>query len=405
MGANAIAQLQRATRDYFTELAPQDGGPTRLAFEYVGRPVDPADFRPPPGVPDGPWPRGAEATARLTNVTMRVTAGTGLRTLLSVSGVEDIVLASEAVAGLSAARQAVFERIKSEVERTYEASRVVSLDGPRDYLPVDIDPRCWFDDNAPGWTHYGFKSGADPQDPNPDPDLAEPQWQFQIADPPLQAMLDQPPAVSQPLWQPIVDGALADGPLVDPPVDPVVNPVEVVIDPVDPVDPIHTNDTNPVIINGVATDPVTSELAMFERVNASRPIPTAPVQADRISVDFDYQLVTVTRPWWCAPLLELNDWCVPGMARGHLSDGKDKGNTGTAPTLPVAFLMLRNLRISAHWTEQDLTALTGSMGLGPFSLIGRSVTTTEAEAELIVPGCQLVAWLCVTLPALPPADG
>jgi hypothetical protein len=73
-----------------------------------------------------------------------------------------------------------------------------------------------------------------------------------------------------------------------------------------PVGPVITNPVDVNVTNAIVADPVTSELAMFERVNASRTIPTAPVQADRVSVDFDYQLVTVTRPWWCAPLLELN---------------------------------------------------------------------------------------------------
>jgi len=394
MGANAIAQLQRATRDYFTSLAPADGGPARLAFEHVGRPLDPADFRPPPGAPDLPWPRGAEATARLTNVTMRVAAGTGVRTLLSASGLEDIILAAEAVAGLSAAQQAVFERIKSEVERTYEASRVISLDGPQDYRAVEVDPRRWFDDNAPGWTHYAFKSGDD--EPGPGTEPAEPPWRFQIADPPLQAVLDQPPEVSRQLWQPVVDELVVDGPLVDPSVELPADQLVVAAE---------SFDSDPADMNPAGTDPAVRELAKFERVNAPRLIPTAPVQADRMSVDFDYQLVTVTRPWWCAPLLELSDWCVPGMERAHLSDGKDEGNAGTAPTLPIAFLVLRDLRISAHWTEEDLTALTGAMGLGPLSLLGRTLTTTEQEAQLTVPGYQLVAWRCATLPPLPPAAG
>src|SRR5262249_8324374 len=152
------------------------------AFEQLGHPLDPADFRPPPQAPDGPWPRGAEATARLTNLTMRVSNGTGVRTLLPATAVEEFVLAAAAVPGLPAAKAAVFDRIKNEMDRTYEASRTVSRSGPLEYLPVQVDPVQWFRQDAPGWTHFTFTSGDDA----PTPDPTTPQWQFQLADPLLQ---------------------------------------------------------------------------------------------------------------------------------------------------------------------------------------------------------------------------
>ncbi|MDG4798149.1 hypothetical protein [Micromonospora sp. WMMD1082] len=446
MAENGIATLQRAVRDYFESLVPEGIGPAALAFEQIGRPLDPADFRARPGVPAGP--AGAEETARLTNHTMRVSAGIATRTMLPLTSLQDFVLAAEPAAGLDAPRVALFERIKAGIAREYASSRQVSLYGPDEYVAVAVDPRRWYDADG-GWTRYRFDTGSPPATgavTDPPAGGAEQAWAFQLAEPELAEVLDQPPTATRELWQSLVE---QPGPLDDPAelsalaVDRVrveladlldrfhqgglryrPGTVPEIGDRVDVLDAVRVADLAipdvaqrafAVESYRIANDlPAPAALADFvelvevaERyrvVAAPRPV-VVPVHTGRVTVDFEYQLVSVARDWWCAPLLELGSWHVPGIRRGQFSDGRSRENAGRAPTVPVAFLAVRDLRLTGTWTAQDRDALGRSMALGPFSLLGRSVNAQAEEVTVTVPGCQLVAWICETLPMLPPAEG
>lgn len=425
---NGIARLQRAVRDYFESLVPEGTGPAALAFEQIGRPLDPEDFRLAPG-----GSAGGEEIARLTNHTMRVAAGVATRTMLPLTSLQDFVLASEPASGLDGGEVALFERLKAGIAREYANSRQVSLYGPDEYVAVAVDPRRWYDVAASVWTRYSFDTGSPPPAGTvTDAPVAtdERKWVFQLADPQLEVLLDQPPTATRELWRSLVE---QPDPLDDPAELPALTgeyvdrelrhlidrlhqrPVPVPTRPADLVLPERVLDRFAVQSYRIAddrADPVvlTDFVELVEVAERCRrlvaPRPRAvPVHSGRVTVDFEYQLVSVGRDWWCAPLLELDSWRVPGIRRGQFSDGRARDNKGRAPTVPVAFLVVRDLRLSGTWTAQDRDALGRSLSLGPFSLLGRTVDASEEEVEVTVPGCQLVAWICETLPVLPPVEG
>ena len=97
-----------------------------------------------------------------------------------------------------------------------------------------------------------------------------------------------------------------------------------------------------------------------------------------ISVAYDSTLVSIQRPWLEFDVLSLPYWDMEGAYTvGGISAGADGDNTNSAwPLLPVAFVAIKNLAISANWGHQDsdkisrATKVGGSVGYGPFKLSG-----------------------------------
>ena len=125
------------------------------------------------------------------------------------------------------------------------------------------------------------------------------------------------------------------------------------------------------------------------------------VTSKTLSLSFDYCLVTVTRPWVSTEFLTIKDWYLPGSRAGDISSGNGSGD---APfeVMPVAALVVKNLRIKADWSHSDQASIQDSVALGPFSLVGRSINSISGE--LTCPGMQIVGWVCEPMPMLPPAS-
>lgn len=111
-------------------------------------------------------------------------------------------------------------------------------------------------------------------------------------------------------------------------------------------------------------------------------------------------------PWWDGVFLADPGWFIPGMPRGGLLPAPD-GAAGHAYGLPMAMVIVQNLRVSGQWSAEASAALASRGGtLGPLSLFGASVSTAADGVTVTYahPGMQVVALLCSSLPILPPAD-
>jgi hypothetical protein len=120
---------------------------------------------------------------------------------------------------------------------------------------------------------------------------------------------------------------------------------------------------------------------------------SGPIEAPGIDVDFDYCVVDLTRRWLHEPFLFNPSWSVPGIQKGQLSANDGRG----LAWLPVGFVAIKQLRIRAHWTDEDVSRLSNGYALGPF-LIDSDVV----EGSLRHDGIQIVGWFLKQLPALPP---
>jgi hypothetical protein len=125
-----------------------------------------------------------------------------------------------------------------------------------------------------------------------------------------------------------------------------------------------------------------------------------PVAAATVNLSFDHCIVTLQYPWFPQVFLMDRGWYVPGYVKGSFSNGTGNGDTGYLPVLAGGFVVIRNLKISGQWTNQDLAAVQGSAAFGPFSLIGRSYDAHTGT--LSCPGMQIIGWFCEALPVLPP---
>jgi hypothetical protein len=131
-----------------------------------------------------------------------------------------------------------------------------------------------------------------------------------------------------------------------------------------------------------------------------------------VAVHLEHQCVTLGRftagqPWWDGVFLSDMGWYVPGMGRGGLLPAPDGADTGSSYGLPIAMILVQNLRVSGQWSQNAATALSAHGGtIGPLSLFG-AVAKTEADGVTVTyahTGMQVVALLCSPIPVLPPID-
>jgi hypothetical protein len=171
--------------------------------------------------------------------------------------------------------------------------------------------------------------------------------------------------------------------------------------------------------------------------------------ATNLSIDFEYGIVQIVRPWLITDLFHLRHWKMDGAGPKEVSDGTINGQVGNAtkimPLIPTHFLCIRNVTISAqHWGSVKTTlerswgrqggseSSSSSSGGGGFNVplcgfISLSASAHHSEShydggftdeggrfhsddygarfegeKLTIKGTQIVAWLSEIVPAAPP---
>jgi len=322
-----------------------------------------------------------------------------------------------------------FAAIKSNALKIWNNITLESSSGLMlQFKPSLAAPGNWHDESAAEiWTHYSFAVNA-PAAPLPTP----PKWpiwrlklddstlrgvigprRFQVSDPILKAISENPvqpspAAVVSPANVMVTEPALA--PLRRPAMFeragmPIARfaatPVEEVR--LSPALAHATAETAAVQPAFRLHDKISLQLGavdVSERFQLAQVIgTTAPTQSavtDSISVDFEYCLVKISRPWYVDSFVADGSWCVPAVAKGSVSSG----NVLTAfSMLPIAFVTIRNLVIEANWAASDLTSAAQATDFGPFKVDAGIVQNKLSHA-----GIQVVGWLLQTLSALPPND-
>jgi hypothetical protein len=128
-------------------------------------------------------------------------------------------------------------------------------------------------------------------------------------------------------------------------------------------------------------------------------LPAQPVSSRNFQLSFDYCVANVSRPWLSPAFLQDPRWYLLGEQSGSRAVGKYESKAYRFAFLPAALVVLKNLVISAEWSQEDRIYAQSAASLGPFALVDKSF---EGES-LKSPGMQIFAWLCQVMPALPPA--
>lgn len=137
-----------------------------------------------------------------------------------------------------------------------------------------------------------------------------------------------------------------------------------------------------------------------------------------LSISAKMMTVTIERPWFSNALFKTNGWKLTGQTPGYVSDGKLDANNANAlmPVVPTAFVLVKDVQITANWTEQDSAALStatqakGGISFGPFHAGGDSGSSSSSNSSvsnfkggtLSLPGTQVVAWVNQITPLSPP---
>ncbi len=168
----------------------------------------------------------------------------------------------------------------------------------------------------------------------------------------------------------------------------------------------RTPKVNPVLVQPVTAQPVKElildrskllgrnwELKQLVNKQILEQSQTETIQSSQISVSFDYCWVNIDRVWFYNPYLQMKNWYIPGLQIGE--------TTQAFPAIPIAVLLVRNLRIQSNWQTQELQSVQSSIALGPFSLVGRSIE--QGTGAIVQSGMQAMAWVCQVMPTLPPS--
>lgn len=162
---------------------------------------------------------------------------------------------------------------------------------------------------------------------------------------------------------------------------------------------IATSEAESISVTPSVVQPVSmvaSQRVIAQLISVSN---TQMVEAEHLSVSFEYCLVKLSRSWWDGLFVATKGWYIPTYGIGDLSLGSADGSGGQCPALPTAMFLVRNVTISGSWSEQDRTAIPNAASFGPISLIGRSI---DSSLTISIPGMQIVGWMADILPVLPP---
>lgn len=171
--------------------------------------------------------------------------------------------------------------------------------------------------------------------------------------------------------------------------------------------------------------------------------------ATGLTVDLEYGMCEIMRPWLLTDLFRMRNWYLRGEKAGVISDGTITNQLGKEqpllPMIPTHFLVIRNVKITAiHWgsvrdtlesqwakqhseSEAHSSSTSGGVDipvLGPFSVsagFSRSDSHYQGDFKdesgsncrddygsffegdtLCINGAQIVAWLGEIVPAGPP---
>jgi hypothetical protein len=119
---------------------------------------------------------------------------------------------------------------------------------------------------------------------------------------------------------------------------------------------------------------------------------------NRVDVTFKYQVIGIDRDWLFMPFLTSTNWYIEDARRGSLTVG-DADGKGLLTFTATRAIAIKDLVIEAQFSAADADALSGAFAIGPFAVGDQA---TIQNGRLTIPEMQIIAYLDVPLPLLPP---
>jgi hypothetical protein len=271
------------------------------------------------------------------------------------------------------AEQATFLKLQGQAQRLLDEQK--STMNLVDFLPVQFTPQFWFNPaDTSNWSTYSTKSSPPPNQP-PAPPVKIAPWRWRMVTPEVRAP-----------WSELQLAARAHAPT-----------------PARPIKHLTTREAR------LAEPARAGALRGWKgrgavdsaAVSVARQLPQATPSSDGFSLFFEYCLVDVARPWLSSTFLRQPGWHVPGATAGSWALGKYAAVTQPFGYLPAKMLVVKNVSVTAQWSEEDLSRIRATpAALGPLSLLRFEFT----NGELRWPDMQILGWLCQVMPVLPPTS-
>lgn len=128
-------------------------------------------------------------------------------------------------------------------------------------------------------------------------------------------------------------------------------------------------------------------------------VQTRPLNSSGFSLSFDYCLVQLHRYWFDTRIFDSPElWYALTQNEAAYSTGKKNAeNHGLLRCVTKAMIVIKDLKITANWSEEDSVSATSSVGLGCFNLTKSQFSNNQLSA----PSIQIIGWICEVLPKLP----
>lgn len=364
----------------------------------------------------------------------------------TVTGQYDQILSAASYGAQPASDDAVaaFLQSKGIARRTFDETQV-SVDVAQCYWPASFVPAVWFDDqDSTIWSAYSSSTGesttadSPPPTPSPAPTMVRTDWSWRVITPDVSPNLDlvrrlqatpapqryasdvyrsniaafssaaTATAARPDLVMPAV-GNFAAQPAAPAAMSFAAAPTERLAFSrlATPATPTATFTRSAaltavewprapdVAVTGMRLNPITATNAAFSSLVSN--LPVQPTSSKNFQLSFQYCVANISRPWLSSDFLTAATWYLPGLSAGGLARGSYQKGSQRFAYLPTKLLVVKDLTITAQWSDQDRAFAQSSASLGPFSLLN-----TQFEKDtLTAPGMQIIAWFCQVVPTLP----
>ena len=438
--ALSLDAIYKPFNDFFTQKFAADGAPVEFRFARVPRAFADSDFTLPtqPGADPSPVV-AAEVLSIVVDRVMRLdddgqTVWQGPSAISDLYGDEilgpaipfvppEVTDDTERQADIDA-----FVAAKADAILLRQNNKSSSLiRGPgAEFYPSTAEPAAWWDRTNDGvWTHQSFDvegavTAPPPGAPQP-PDLLR----MKLSDAALTTILNvnqaPPPSEGPPVFR-VPPGliarfaAAAPAPTPEPqPERPVMMRAEmplarrgiwagaasrigggVIAAEQPPPPPPPAPDTTSFsqhdqLLQVLRAAPIAERLDVDSVLEQDAP--RQPVVTNNATISFSYCVVTIDRGWFHEAFIRNPFWKVPGQGKGQLSANDGHGLS----VLPVGFVAIKDLSITAPWTPEDISNLENSVQFGPFNF-----DSTVTNGAIGHAGIQIVGWMLQDMPDLPP---
>ncbi len=116
------------------------------------------------------------------------------------------------------------------------------------------------------------------------------------------------------------------------------------------------------------------------------------------SISFRFCRVNIDCDWMKLALLSNPSWYMFGYPAGEYSNNSAENNTGLFPMVPVSFIVVSNLKITANWSSEDKNAIQNAASFGPFDIRNGTFNQNTLENK----GMQIIAWFSKVTPFMAP---